>query len=66
MKGKPKTLAHVEVTDTDMFVVFKGKRIARRGKPGTPEARTWVTIEPGYEVVDNFHQGGDSVWITEP
>jgi hypothetical protein len=36
-----------------MFVVVDGVRIARRGYPGTPQARTWVSLEPGWEVVDD-------------
>ena len=35
----------------DTFVVVDGVRIARRGYPGTPQAGTWVSIEPGWEVV---------------
>ena len=34
------------------FVEIDGVRIARRGYPGTPQAGTWVSIEPGWEVLD--------------
>ena len=37
----------------DMFVVVDGVRIARRGYPGTSEAGTWVSLAPGWEVVDD-------------
>jgi hypothetical protein len=37
----------------DMFVVVDGVRIARRGYPGTPQAGSWVSLEPGWEVVDD-------------
>jgi hypothetical protein len=37
----------------NMFVVVDGVRIARRGYPGTPQAGTWVSLEPGWEVVDD-------------
>jgi hypothetical protein len=37
----------------DMFVVVDGVRIARRGYPGTPQAGTWVSLEPGWEVLDD-------------
>jgi len=30
-----------------------GVRIAKRGDPGTPEAKTWVQLVPGYTVRDN-------------
>ncbi len=42
----------VESTGKDMYLVFDGVRIAQRGKPGTPQAKTWIPIEPGYEVYD--------------
>jgi hypothetical protein len=34
----------------DVFVVFDGVKIAKRGEPGTVHAGTWVSLEPGYEV----------------
>jgi hypothetical protein len=37
----------------NLYVVFDGVRIARRGYPGTPQAGTWVSIEPGFEVIAN-------------
>jgi hypothetical protein len=27
-------------------------RIARRGRPGTGQARTWISLEPGWRVLD--------------
>ena len=32
------------------FVVLDGVRIAKQGGPGTPQAGTWVSLEPSYEV----------------
>jgi hypothetical protein len=37
---------------TDMFVVLNGTKIAKRGHPGTPQAKTWISLEPGWIVVD--------------
>jgi hypothetical protein len=37
----------------DMFVVVDGVRIARRGYAGTSQAGTWVSLESGWEVVDD-------------
>ena len=31
----------------NIFVVADGIRIAKRGGPGTPQAKTWVSLEPG-------------------
>lgn len=43
----------IESDGKNLFVVFNGVRIARRGYPGTPQARTWVSLEPGYRVFDS-------------
>jgi hypothetical protein len=37
----------------DMFVVRNGKKIAKRGHPGTLQAKkTWISLEPGWQVFD--------------
>ena len=36
----------------DLFIEFKGVRIAKRGQPGTPQAKTWISLWPGYRVSD--------------
>jgi len=33
-------------------VEVDGVRIARRGYPNSPQAGTWVSLEPGWEVFD--------------
>jgi hypothetical protein len=42
----------VVINDTDVFVVVGDLKIARRGYPDTPQAGTWVSLEPGWEVFD--------------
>ena len=42
-----------ECTDTDLFVVLDGVRIAKRGQPDTPQAKTWISLEPGFVVRDS-------------
>jgi hypothetical protein len=44
--------ARMVCTGTDIFIEFGGLRIARRGYPGTPQAKTWVPLEPGFTVRD--------------
>jgi hypothetical protein len=44
--------AAIEIDGTDVFVIYDGKRIAKRGHPDTPQTGTWVSIEPGYTVWD--------------
>ena len=49
-KKQPECVA--EITETDIYVVYDGIRIAKRGKPGTAQAETWISLEPGYAVYD--------------
>jgi hypothetical protein len=36
----------------DLYIVADGAKIAKRGRPGTPQARTWISLEPGWRVLD--------------
>jgi hypothetical protein len=36
-----------------IFVLADGVRIARRGDPGTPQARTWVSLVRGWTVTSD-------------
>jgi hypothetical protein len=47
----------------DMFVEFDGKRIAKRGHPGTPQAKTWVSLEPGYVVTSSRNHDANIITI---
>jgi hypothetical protein len=42
--------ATIETDGKDAFVVCNGVRIDKRGQPDTPEAGTWVSLEPGARV----------------
>ena len=46
------TEASIESDGIDVFVVYNGTRIAKRGHPNTPQDGTWVPLEPGYRVLD--------------
>ena len=35
-----------------LFVVIDGIKIAKRGRPGTRQAMTWVSLKPGWRVLD--------------
>ena len=59
-KRKPRPEVRMVGDGIDIFVVIDGVRIARRGRPGTPQARTWVSLEPGWQVLD----GEGSIIIT--
>jgi hypothetical protein len=42
----------IEYKGGDIFVVADGVKIAKLGRPGTPQADTWVSLEPGWTVRD--------------
>jgi hypothetical protein len=46
----------MECEGSDIFIVADGVRIAKLGHPGTPHAKTWVSLEPGY-IVRNCADG---------
>jgi hypothetical protein len=41
----------LDQTGNDLFLILDGVAIAKRGHPGTPQAKTWVSLEPGYTIV---------------
>jgi hypothetical protein len=43
----------VENAGKARFIMVDGLRVARRGSSGSPQAGTWVPIEPGWEVMDS-------------
>jgi hypothetical protein len=47
---------------SDMYVIFDGRRIAKRGKPGTLHAMTWISLEPGVVVRDVPMPESESGW----
>ncbi len=42
----------VDRDGNELYLHLDGLRIAKRGHPGTPEEKTWVSLLPGYEAVD--------------
>jgi hypothetical protein len=51
----------IESDGKDMFVIVDGVKIAKRGHPGTPQAKAWVSLEPGWTVRDA--RGGEDIEI---
>jgi hypothetical protein len=51
-QNKPKDVRIVG-EGSDIFVMVDGVRVAARGRPGTPEAGTWVTLISGWTVTSN-------------
>jgi hypothetical protein len=47
---------------TDVYLIFDGRRIAKRGKPGTLHAMTWISLEPGVVVRDVPMPESESGW----
>ena len=44
----------------EFYLIFR--RIAKRGKPGTLHAMTWISLEPGVVVRDVPMPDSDSGW----
>jgi hypothetical protein len=42
----------VVVDGDELYLIWDGARVAKRGKPGTPQAKTWIALVPGYHVID--------------
>ena len=55
----------VQADGTDLYAVFHGVRIAKRGAKGTPQARTWISLEPGYRVRDEYGERGELTIVVE-
>ena len=55
----------VQADGTDLYAVFHGVRIAKRGAKGTPQARTWISLEPGYRVRDEYGERGALTIVIE-
>jgi hypothetical protein len=51
------TAVRIESDGIDLFVVRDGKRIAKRGYPRTPQAGTWISLEPDWSVFDGSEEG---------
>jgi hypothetical protein len=47
---------------TDLYLIFDGRRIAKRGKLGTLHAMTWISLEPGVIVRDVPMPESESGW----
>jgi len=56
------TILFMMISDaTDIYIVADGVRIAKRGHPGSAQARTWISLEPGWRVLD----GKNGAIVTE-
>jgi hypothetical protein len=41
-----------------IYILHKGTRIAKRGKPGTPHYKQWIPLQLGWVIRDhNYPQG---------
>jgi hypothetical protein len=53
MSKDPPTVEMISDGD-DLFVAVNGVKVAKRGRPGTPQANTWVSLGPGWTVLGGF------------
>ena len=40
----------------DLYIIVNGEKVAKRGRKGTPEAKTWISLNPGFH--DESREGG--------
>ena len=55
----------LQADGTDLYAVFQGVRIAKRGPKGTPQARTWISLQPGFRVRDEPGKCGKLTIVIE-
>jgi hypothetical protein len=60
-EGRPVCEIHRDEND-DVFVLVGGMKIAKRGLPDTPQAKTWIMLEPGWTVRDV--SGGKAIEVS--
>jgi hypothetical protein len=51
--AKRQQKVEVVSTDHDIFIVVNGVRVAKRGKPDSVQAGVWISLEPGWEVIND-------------
>jgi hypothetical protein len=49
--------------EPELYIIFNGVRIAKRGHPDTPQARTWISLDPEWSVRDGKRRrkGGEII-----
>lgn len=50
MKTSDHPEIEIQCDGYDIFVVVNSVKIAKRGHANTPQARTWISLEPGWQV----------------
>jgi hypothetical protein len=58
----------VEEDGKDLFLIIDGVKIAKRGRPGTRRAKTWISLKPGWAVFDYVYPNecrGIVVWYKD-
>ena len=61
MRKKREPLIQMHFNGDDIFIICDGVKIAKRGQPNSPQAKTWVSLEPGWEVLDDCAELGGIV-----
>jgi hypothetical protein len=49
----------------DLFVVADDLKVAKLGRPGAPQAETWVLLEPGWAVRDCHTNEGHFIEVEQ-
>jgi hypothetical protein len=64
-KRIPKNFTGFVMSRDGLFVYRDGIKIAYRGEPDTPQAKTWVSLEPGFTVLDDHSDGPYGAIVVE-
>lgn len=51
---EPVSAHNSETGQDELYFVIDGQRVAKRGHPGTPQARTWIPLIAGISFPDGF------------
>jgi hypothetical protein len=60
--GKRAKVAKMVSDGRDIFIVLDDVKIAKRRRAGTPQAKTWISLEPGWSVLDG--PDGESIEVS--
>jgi hypothetical protein len=52
MARSKEPVVEIQREGRNVFLLIDEVKIAMRGEPGSPQAKTWVSLEPGYTVLD--------------
>jgi hypothetical protein len=62
MSDEEQHTVELRTIEGELFVVVDGVTIAKRGKPGSAYAGRWMTLEPGWSIIEL--EGGSRLQVS--